>query len=408
MVFLRGFYPEKIIKTIDSSDKVMNKLKKAFTVKVKTKIIQFGEQYLPFKLVSGDILPAVSIAYEEYGKPNDSGNNTILVCHALTGESHAAGTSINSADEFSGFSLLNAMKGGYPGWWDGMIGPNKPFDTNKYHIICTNILGSCYGTTGPLSINPETGKPYMSDFPIVTVRDMVKLQHLFLQQIGINKLLAISGGSLGGMQTLEWAVMYPDFVETIIPIATAARHSDWCIGINHLARQAIRNDPGWNSGKYKSQPELGLALAREIAMISYRADTIFNERFKRERLADNRPFTDIENIFQVESYLNYQGKKLVKRFDANAYMRLSHAMDLHDVGLNRGGTDKALSTIKAATLCIGIDSDILYPAHEQQAIASRINNAEYAEIKSKFGHDAFLVEFEQMKEIVGNFLAKFD
>jgi homoserine O-acetyltransferase/O-succinyltransferase len=377
-------------------------------VKVKTKIIHLDKQYLPFELTSGDILPAVSIAYEEYGKRNESGDNTILVCHALTGESHAAGISMNSGDEFSALSLLNAMKDGYPGWWDGMIGPDKPFDTNKYHIICTNILGSCYGTTGPLSINPVTDKPYMSDFPIVTVRDMVKLQHLFLQQIGINKLLAISGGSLGGMQTLEWAVMYPDFVKAIIPIATAARHSDWCIGINHLARQAIQNDPEWNSGQYKSQPKLGLGLAREIAMISYRADTIFNERFDRNRLANDSALTDIKNKFQVESYLKYQGEKLVKRFDANTYIRLSHAMDLHDVGLDRGGTDNALGTIKAATLCIGIDSDILYPAHEQRAIAARISNAQYAEIKSKFGHDAFLVEFEQMRAIIGNFLDKFD
>lgn len=387
---------------------MMNKLKKGFAVKVKTKIIQLDKQYLPFKLTSGENLPAVSIAYEEYGKRNESGNNTILVCHALTGEAHAAGISTNSDNEFSATPLLGAMKDGNPGWWDGMIGPDKPFDTNTYHIICTNILGSCYGTTGPVSINPATNKPYMSDFPIVTVRDMVKLQHLFLKQIGIDKLLAISGGSLGGMQTLEWAVMYPDFVETIIPIATAARHSDWCIGINHLARQAIQNDPGWNLGRYESQPKLGLGLAREIAMISYRADTIFNERFNRNRVTNDGTLTDIENIFQVESYLKYQGEKLVKRFDANAYMRLSHAMDLHDVGLDRGGTEQALSTIKASTLCIGVDSDILYPAHEQQAIASRIPNAEYAEIKSKFGHDAFLVEFEQMKEIVGNFLAKFD
>ncbi len=300
------------------------------------------------------------------------------------------------------------MKKGYPGWWDGLIGPGKPFDTNKYHIICSNILGSCYGTTGPVSINPDTGKPYRSDFPIITVRDMVKLQHLFLEQIGIKQLLAITGGSLGGMQSLEWAIMYPDFMKAIIPIATAASHSDWCIGINHLARQAIMNDPDWNSGEYDTQPRKGLSLAREIAMISYRADTIFNERFQRNRLRDDASLTNIENIFQVESYLKYQGEKLVNRYDANSYMRLSHAMDLHDVGRDRGGVAQALGTIKAATLCLGIDSDILYPAHEQRTIADQIPGATYREIKSKFGHDAFLVEFEQMNEYIGVFLAEIE
>ena len=377
-------------------------------MEVQTKLTELDDQHLPFRLECGAVLEKISIAYEEYGRRNSAGNNTILVCHALTGDAHVAGISVNSNDIFTKIPMLKAMKKGYTGWWDGMIGPEKSFDTNRYHIICTNILGSCYGTTGPVSINPQTQKQYYSDFPVITVRDMVRLQHLFLSQIGINQLLVVTGGSLGGMQTLEWAIMYPDCVRAIIPIATAARHSDWCIGINHLARQAISNDPGWKSGCYAKQPRQGLSLAREIAMISYRADAIFNERFQRNRQINDGDSTDIDNIFQVESYLKYQGEKLVNRFDANTYMRLSHAMDLHDVGFERDGVDQALSTVKSSALCIGIDSDILYPAHEQRLIADQIPQAEYNEIKSKFGHDAFLVEFEQMDYFMGKFINKLD
>ncbi len=375
-------------------------------MEIHTKLTELDDQQLPFRLECGTVLEKISIAYEEYGRRNSAGNNTILVCHALTGDAHAAGISVNSDDILTIIPMLKAIKKGYTGWWDGMIGPDKSFNTNKYHIICTNILGSCYGTTGPVSINPQTKKPYNSDFPVITVRDMVRLQHLFLSQIGINQLLTVTGGSLGGMQTLEWAIMYPDNVRAIIPIATAARHSDWCIGINHLARQAISNDPHWKSGRYTKQPRQGLSLAREIAMISYRADAIFNERFQRSRQTIDGHLTDIDNIFQVESYLKYQGEKLVKRFDANTYMRLSHAMDLHDVGFERDGVERALSTIESLALCIGIDSDILYPAHEQRSIADQIPQADYKEIKSKFGHDAFLVEFAQMNHFISKFLNK--
>jgi homoserine O-acetyltransferase len=374
------------------------------TLQTKTKIIDLDARHLPFILENGNVLPQVSVAYESYGKPDTGHTNTILICHALTGDAHAGGTSQNTEDIFQRIPLLRAMKPDQAGWWDGMIGPGKTFDTGRFNIICTNILGSCYGTTGPVSLNPETGKKYGGDFPIITVRDMVRLQYLILRQLGIEQLALVTGGSLGGMQTLEWAIMYPDFIDKIIPVATSSRHSDWCVGINHLARQAIMNDPAWNNGKYSRQPLAGLSLARQIAMISYRADTIFNQRFQRRRLDNKNHTFDPKNIFQVESYLKYQGEKLINRFDANCYLRLSHAMDLHDVGLNRESAEAALAGIRAKTLCIGIDSDILYPAHEQRMIASKIPGAKYAEINSAYGHDAFLVEFEQMDKIITPFL----
>ena len=355
-------------------------------------------------LECGKQIRHLTVAYETYGQLNRDASNVILVCHALSGDAHAAGTADNSPDILAEVPLLAKMKSGYAGWWDGMIGPGKTFDTNLYYVICTNILGSCYGTTGPRSIDPDTGKMYGADFPMITVRDMVKLQHRFLSQLGIKKLAVVTGGSLGGMQALEWAIMFPEMVQAVIPIATAARHSDWCIGINHLSRQAIMNDPLWQNGRYTGQPRAGLALARQIAMISYRTDRIFNQRYQGSRIIPDGNPLEISNIFQVESYLNYQGEKLVNRFDANTYMILSRALDSHDVGRDRGGVSAALSRITAHVLNIGIDSDILYPAHEQRTIAQAIRGARYSEISSVFGHDAFLVEFDQLDRIITSFI----
>jgi homoserine O-acetyltransferase len=290
------------------------------------------------------------------------------------------------------------------GWWDGMIGPGKAFDTDKYFVVCSNILGSCYGTSGPSSINAKTKTSFRSAFPQMTVRDMVNLQFSLLTYLGVQKIMLITGGSLGGMQALEWAVMYPQMVESIVPIATSVQHSAWCIGLNHLAREAIVNDPVWNNGNYTSQPEFGLSLARKIAMVSYRSDLNYNHRFARERIKNNDHLFDEKNLFQVESYLNYQGQKLVKRFDANSYLYISRAMDAHDISRGRGSLIDVLASIKTRVLCIGIDSDILYPAHEQKHIANHIPGAIYREVHSPAGHDAFLIEFEQLTDFIKPFL----
>ncbi len=363
---------------------------------VKTQKVRLYTEAEPFHFDSGASIGPIDVAFETYGELNSERTNCILVCHALTGSAHAG--------------FFNSEDDKIPGWWDGIIGPGKALDTAKYFVVCSNILSGCYGTTGPATMNPVTMREYGTSFPVTTIRDMVRVQKRLLDWLGVERLQLVIGGSMGGMQVLEWAVMYPDFVERAVPVATGASHTAWGIGLNEVARQAVFNDPAYMNGNYyaSGQPSRGLALARMIAMISYRSPESFTMRFQRERMRDGGGigYFDLKNIFQVESYLHYQGVKLVERFDANTYVYITRAMDLHDVARGRGKLGDVMSSIRAKTLCVGISSDVLYPAVEQRGLAELIPGASYAEIQSIHGHDAFLIEFEQMNRLLISFIER--
>ncbi len=324
----------------------------------------------PFELESGAVLPALQIAYESWGRLSPARDNAVWVFHALTGDARA--------DK----------------WWAGLVGPGKVFDPRRDFIVCANMLGSCYGSTGPASINPETGKKWGPDFPLITIRDMVAAHRLLADALGIRRIHIGIGGSMGGQQLLEWAVAEPHRFEQIIPIATNARHSAWGIAFNEAQRMAIeaelaRKDPSANAG------QLGLRAARAIAMLSYRNYHTYRatQDEEQEKLGD----------YRASSYQRYQGDKLVRRFDVYSYLTLSKAMDAHHVGRGRGGVARALGRVRARTLAIGIDTDMLFPTEEQREIASLVPEGHYAEIHSLYGHDAFLLEFEPLERILGAF-----
>ena len=326
-----------------------------------------------FPLEGGGQLDGVRVAYRTWGEPQA---DATLICHALTGSA--------DADE----------------WWEGLFGDGKVFDPARDYIVAANVLGGCSGTTGPTSLQPGRLAPYGPDFPDISVRDMVRLQALLLDHIGVERLRLVIGGSMGGMQTLEWALMYPERVDAIVPIGIGAAQSPWALGLSEAQRHAIVNDPWFRGGRYRNGrgPDNGLATARMIAMCSYRSPENFASRFGRVE--------DDNNGFAVQSYLRHQGSKLVDRFDANTYLTLLGAMDTHDLSRGRGPTEAVLRHVKTPALVVGISSDVLYPATEGEALARSLGNAEFAVLDKPQGHDAFLIETDHLNTVIIEWLAK--
>jgi homoserine O-acetyltransferase/O-succinyltransferase len=346
-------------------------------------------------LQSGEHLGPVTLAYETYGRLNEAKSNAILVLHALSGDANAAGYH------------AYAKK---PGWWDDMIGPGKAFDTDQYFVICSNVIGGCAGSTGPASINPKTQKPYALDFPILTIRDMVHAQSKLLDFLGIDRLLAASGGSMGGMQALEWLACFPRRVCSIMPIATTAKHSPQQIAFSEVGRQAIMADPHWKHGCYYGGPlpAKGLAVARMVGHITYMSDKSMEEKFGRQSNGGNQPFKFMGD-FEVESYLHHRGNAFVKRFDANSYLYITKAMDLYDPAQGRK-LSEVFRGCDAHVLVIAFKSDWLYPPYQSHDIVRACKQAgveaTYCEVDSTYGHDAFLLEVEEETHLIKHFLAK--
>ncbi len=348
----------------------------------------------PFLLECGRSLGPITVAYETWGVLSPTKDNVVVIPHALTGDSHCA--SHDGDDE--------------PGWWEGLVGPGKVIDTDKYYVICANVLGGCQGTTGPASIDPTTGRPYGLRFPTVTISDMVRVQRELLRTLNIDHIHLVVGGSMGGMQTLEWGRAYSEMIDGIVPIATPGRSSPQSIAFNEVGRQAILMDPHWQGGDYydSQSPTRGLALARMIGMITFQSDMSMWSKFGRELMnAPEDRIYDLGTQFQVESYLSYQGDKLVERFDPNSYIYLTRALDLFDLGRGCSSFQEGIAQIRVPTLVVGISSDFLYPPYQQLEIAEALKaegvDAEYREIECPYGHDGFLIEMGQMTSVLGGF-----
>jgi homoserine O-acetyltransferase len=356
----------------------------------------------PEKLVleSGASLGPVTIAYETYGRLNEQKNNCILLAHAFSGDSHAAGF------------YATDREGDKPGWWDFIVGPGKGIDTDKYFVICANILGSCMGSTGPSSINPETSKPYGLDFPMMTIGDMVVTQKALLDHLGISRLLAVIGGSVGGMQVLEWCVRFPKMVRAAVPIATTMRHSALAIAFNEIARQSIMADPNWKHGNYYGgkKPDMGLAVARMVGHVTYLSDEAMRRKFGR-KLQDKAHFSfGFDGDFQVESYLHHQGSKFVTRFDANSVLYITKASDYFDAveQIREPGLINSTAQNKIKYLVISYSSDWLYPTYQAKELVQAFKrcgqDVSFCEIEADCGHDAFLIPDQRFTTLIGGFL----
>jgi homoserine O-acetyltransferase len=365
---------------------------------VETRYLTFAEHEL-FWLESGATLSPVTLAYEMYGRLNADRSNAIVICHALSGGAHAAG-----------YLLPDDAQ---PGWWDDCIGPGKAFDTDRFCVICSNVLGSCYGSSGPSSVDPPTGQAYGLRFPVVTIGDMVRAQVKLLDYLGINRLLAVAGGSMGGMQVLEWAAHHPERVRAAIPIATTARHSPMLIAFSEVGRQAIYADPAWNQGDYYSsgrKPDAGLSVARMVGHITYLSEQSMHHKFGRRLQGRERYGYEFQTEFEIESYLKHNGDKFTRRFDANSYLYVTKALDYFDLAGQHGGSLAAAfkNSTETAFLVISFTSDWLYPSYHSKELVKALTAAgcdvTYLDIESSWGHDAFLVEVETMTRLLGSFL----
>jgi homoserine O-acetyltransferase len=342
-----------------------------------------------FHLEGGGHLDHLEVAYETWGTLDAGATNAVLVCHALTGDAHAAGRAGPGQPT--------------PGWWDALIGPGRALDTTRYFVVCSNVIGGCQGSTGPASPHPDDGRPYGSRFPVVTIRDMVRAQASLADALGIRRWHSVVGGSMGGMQALEWGVMFPDRVRTLVLASTTAEASALQIAWSHIGRMAVEADPRFRGGDYYDAapgdgPWRGLAVARMCAQVTYRSDEVFTERFHRTVI--NQLHFSLDRTFDVESYLDYHGLKLVRRFDANSYLRLNRAMDLHDVSRGRGSLVAALARVRAPALVAAVRSDGLYPPRQQRALRDGLDAVgvatEWVDIDSPHGHDGFLIETGQL------------
>ena len=351
----------------------------------------------PLKFDSGHSLSRWQIAYQTYGTLNADKSNVVLVCHALTGDQHVASTHPVT---------------GKPGWWSRMVGPGLPVDTNKYFVICPNVVGGCMGTTGPASTNPDTRKPYMLDLPVITIGDMVRAQAMLLDRLGIRTVLSMLGGSMGGMQVLQWAAAYPDRVFSAVPIAAGARHSSQNIGFHEVGRQAIMADPDWRGGRYLiegTNPRKGLAVARMAAHITYMSDRSLHEKFGRNLQDRDRPTFGFDADFQIESYLRHQGMTFVERFDANSYLYVTRAMDYFDLAADHGGRlANVFKGTKTRFCCVSFTSDWLFPTAENKTVVKALNaggaSVSFVEIETLGGHDAFLLDEPELNATIRGFL----
>ncbi|GHO43487.1 homoserine O-acetyltransferase MetX [Ktedonospora formicarum] len=344
-------------------------------------------------LQRGGLLGPIQITYETWGTLNALGTNAILITHALTGDTHAHDTERPDDPKAA--------------WWNLLIGPGRPIDTDRYFVVCANVLGGCSGSTGPASIDPRTERPYGMRFPLITIHDMVRAQHALLEDLGVRQLASVYGGSIGGQQALTWAVLYPEMVQRVVVIAASAALSAQGIAFNEVARQVIMADPLWNCGDYAAEraPATGLAIARMLAMITYQSEVSMDQRFgrheaRREEVVSPTAHPDLGGRFDVENYLYHQGGSLARRFDANSYIYLSRAMDLFDISEGFSSLEAALARISSKALFIGINTDFLFPAKHVRALAEKVSalggDATYIELDSPHGHDAFLKEWEQM------------
>lgn len=357
-------------------------------------------QESPLQLDCGLSIGPIEVAYEDYGTLNADKSNAILICHALSGDSHVAGQSVEDPK--------------YTGWWDNIVGPNKVIDTTQFYVLCSNVIGGCKGTTGPGSTNPKTNQPYGLDFPVITIRDMVKVQNALVQQLGISKLKCVIGGSMGGMQAIEWAITFPEIVEKCLPIAATSRLSPQALAFDAVGRHAILTDPKWNNGNYYQGPfpDDGLSVARMIGHITYLSEESMNQKFGRN-LQNKKEYTyNFETEFQVESYLKYQGDKFATRFDPNSYLYLTKAISYFDLEKQYGSLEKAFEAAASKFLIISISSDWLYPPKQSKEIVKTLlklnKRVSYCDIHSPYGHDAFLLPNDELNALISSFIHQED